>query len=111
MAYEDDDGACKIRTDADRAQKLFAAVGPAVADWTAAIGKKDDLLANAPRILKAAKSAYSVLTALYSFLTSADDIIGVGVEDAATGRYRAGTNWTVLNDKVAANGWLKLETR
>ena len=111
MAYEDDDGACKIRTDADRAQKLFAAVGPAVADWTAAIGKKDDLLASAPRILKAAKSAYSVLTALYSFLTSADDIIGVGVEDAATGRYRAGTNWTMLNDKVAANGWLKLETR
>jgi hypothetical protein len=111
MAYEDDDGACRIRTDADRAQKLFAAVGPAVADWTAAIGKRDDLLANAPRILKAAKSAYSVLTALYSFITSADDIIGVAVEDATTGRYRAGTNWTVLNDNVAANGWLKLETK
>lgn len=111
MAYEDDDGACRIRTDADRAQKLFAAVGPAVAQWTAAIGKKDDLLANAPRILKAAQAAYSVLTALYSFLTSADDIIGVAVEDAATGRYRAGTNWTVLNDKVSSNGWLMLETK
>jgi hypothetical protein len=111
MAYEDDDGACRIRTDADRAQKLFAALGPAVADWTAAIGKKDDLLANAPRIVKAAKSAYSVLTALYSFLTSADDIIGVAVEDVATGRFRAGTNWTVLNDRVSSNGWLKLETK
>jgi len=111
MAYEDDDGACRIRTDADRAQKLFAAVGPAVAQWTAAIGKKDDLLANAPRILKAAQAAYSVLSALYSFLTSADDIIGVAVEDAATGRYRAGTNWTVLNDKVTSNGWLMLETK
>ena len=111
MAYEDDDGACRIRTDADRAQKLFAAVGPAVAQWTAAIGKKDDLLANAPRILKAAQAAYSVLSALYSFLTSADDIIGVAVEDAATGRYRVGTNWTVLNDKVTSNGWLMLETK
>jgi hypothetical protein len=111
MVYEDDDGACRIRTDADRAQKLFAAIGPAVADWTAAIGKKDDLLANAPRIVKAAKSAYSVLTALYSFITSADDIIGLSIEDAVSGRYRAGTNWTVLNDKVGANGWLKLETK
>jgi hypothetical protein len=52
-----------------------------------------------------------VLTALYSFLTSADDIIGVAVEDAATGRYRTGTNWTVLNDKVSSNGWFKLETK
>jgi hypothetical protein len=111
MAYEDDDAACRIRTDADRAQKLFAALGPAVADWTAAIGRRDDLLANAPRIVKAAKSAYSVLTALYSFLTSADDIIGVAVEDVATGRFRAGTNWTVLNDRVSSNGWLKLETK
>jgi len=111
MAYEDDDGACQIRTDADRASKLFAAIGPAVADWTAAIGKKDDLYANAPRLVKAAKSGYNVLTALYSFLTTADDIIGVAVEDAATGRYRTGTNWTVLGDKVATNGWLKLETK
>lgn len=111
MAYEDDDGACRIKTDSDRAQKLFAAVGPAVADWTAAIGKKDDLLANLPRIVKGAKSGYSLLTALYSFLTTADDIIGVAVEDAVTGRYRAGTNWTVLGDKVVTNGWLKLETK
>ena len=27
MAYEDDDGACQIRTDADRASKLFTATG------------------------------------------------------------------------------------
>jgi hypothetical protein len=111
MAYEDDDGACRIRTDSDRAQKLFAAIGPAVSQWTAAIGKKDDLLANAPRIVKAAQAAYSVLTAIYSFLTSADDIIGVAVEDAATGRYRSGTNWTVLNDKVSSSGWFRLETK
>jgi hypothetical protein len=82
-----------------------------VSQWTAAIGKKDDLLANAPRLLTAAKAAYSVLTALYSFLTSADDIVGVAVEDAATGRSRVGTNWTVLSDRVTPNGWLMLQTK
>jgi hypothetical protein len=111
MAYEDDDGACQIKTNSDRASRLFTAVAPAVNDFLSAYGKKDDLLANAPRILKAAKSGYSLLTALYSFLTTADDIIGVAVEDAATGRYRAGTNWTVLGDNVVTNGWLKLETK
>ena len=82
-----------------------------MADWTAAYGQRNDLFANLPRILKAAKSGYALLTALYSFLTTADDIIGIAVEDATTGRYRAGTNWTVLGENVVTNGWLKLEMK
>ena len=57
------------------------------------------------------QSLFKVLAAIYSFLTTADDIIGVVVADAVTGRFHAGTNWTALNDKTTANAWFKLEMK
>ena len=61
--------------------------------------------------LEAAPSLFRLLAALYSFFTTADDIIGVAVSDSVTGRYRSGTNWTVLNDKAGASAWFKLEMK
>jgi hypothetical protein len=103
MAYEDDDTACRIKTDADRASKLFAAVSVFIGQWKSA---KD-----AAGKLEAAPSLFKILAAIYSFLTSADDIIGVIVADAVTGRYHTGTNWTALNDRTNSNGWFKLEMK
>ena len=51
------------------------------------------------------------IIAVYSFLTTADDIIGVVVSDAVTGRFHTGTNWTALNDKTSSNAWFKLEMK
>ena len=103
MAYEDDDAACQIKTDSDRASKLFTAIGTVVGEWKSAKGVNGKL--------EAAPSLFKLLSALYSLITTADDIIGVAVSDSVTGRYRTGTNWTVLNDKIGANGWVKLEMK
>ena len=103
MAYEDDDTACQIKTDADRANKLFTAVGGFIGQWKSATGIDGKL--------EAAPSLFKLLAAIYSFLTTADDIIGVVVSDAVTGRYHNGTNWTALNDKTNPTGWFKLEMK
>ncbi len=111
MAYEDDDAACQIRTDGDRASKLLAAVGTFVKDVKSAKGVKVTTPTGATRVLTAAKSAHRILSALYGFFTTADDVIGVAVSDSVSGRYRAGTNWSFLDQQVAAGGWIKLEMR
>ena len=82
MAYEDDDTACQIKSDADRASKLFAAIGVLTKDFKSAKGLEGKL--------EAAPSLFKLLAAIYSFLTTADDIIGVVVSDAVTGRVHAG---------------------
>ena len=53
--------------------------------------------------LEAAPSLFKLLAAIYSFLTTADDIIGVVVSDSVTGRVHTGTNWTALNDKTGVH--------
>lgn len=103
MAYEDDDTACAIKTDSDRAGKLLSALGTFTKDYKSAKSINDKL--------EAAPSLFKLLTALYSFLTTADDIIGVAISDAVTSRYHAGTNWTILNEKTTANGWLQLDIK
>lgn len=103
MAYEDDDTACQIKTDSDRASKVFAAVGVLAKEYKSAKSVEGKL--------QAAQSLFKLLAAIYSFLTSADDIIGLVVSDAATGRSHPGTNWTALNDKTVANAWFQLEMK
>ena len=103
MAYEDDDTACQIKTDADRANKLFTALGALIGQWKSAKGTEGKI--------EAAPSLFKLLAAFYSFLTTADDIIGVVVSDAVTGRFHTGTNWTALNDKTSSNAWFKLEMK
>ena len=103
MAYEDDDTACQIKTDADRASKLFAAIGVVAKEFKSAKSTEGKL--------EAAQSLFKLLAAIYSFLTTADDIIGLVVADAVTGRVHAGTNWTALNDKTSANAWFQLEMK
>ena len=61
------------------------------------------------RIIKAAQSGSNFLSSLYSFLKSNDDIIGVAVSDAVSGRYSTTTNWTVLDKALNTNGAFKLE--
>lgn len=108
MAYEDDDTACQIKTDGDRITAVLTAAGPASNDFKGAIAAPVGI-GSADRYLAAAKSGYLFLTRAWSLITTADDIIGVAVNDAATGRYRQGTNWTFLGDNAAQNAWAQLE--
>ncbi len=110
FAIEDDDTGCQIKTDSDRAGKLLKALSQAFADWKSAQGQKitPD---GAGRILKAAQSGFALLTALYSVITTADDIIGVAISDEVSGRYRTGTNWTFMNDQVQPNGYIQMQIR
>lgn len=110
FALEDDDAGCQIRTDSDRASKLFKALGQAFADWKSALGQKVTL-DGSNRVLKAAQSGFALLTAVYSVITTADDVIGVAISDAVSGRYRTGTNWTFMNDQVQANGYIQMDIR
>jgi hypothetical protein len=103
MAYEDDDTACQIKTDSDRASKLFAAIAAIVKEYKSAKGLDGKL--------EAAPSLFKLLASIYSFLTTADDIIGVVVSDAVSGRVHPGTNWTALNDKTGSTAWFKLEMK
>lgn len=109
MAYEDDDAACQIRTDQNRAAEFFSAIGAAVAGWDGAWGQDIWSEKGITRLLKAARSSHNLLDAAYSFFVTADDLIGIAIEDKVSGRYRPNTNWTFLNDKVQANGWIQLE--
>ncbi len=104
MAYEDDDTACQIKTDSDRASRLFAALAAFFHDWKSAQGYD---LGNT-RVLDAAQSGFKLLAAIYSFVTTGDDIIGVAISDSMSGRVHAGTNWTFMNDKGQPNGWVQL---
>jgi hypothetical protein len=103
MTYEDDDTACQIKTDSDRASRIFTALSTLVGDWRSA--------RSADGKLTAAPSLFKLLSAIYSFLTTADDIIGVVVADSVSGRFHTGTNWTALNDKKVSNAWFKLEMK
>jgi hypothetical protein len=107
MAYEDDDTACQIKTDSDRASRLFAALAAFFHDWKSAQGYD---LGNT-RVLDAAQSGFKLLAAIYSFVTTGDDIIGVAISDSVSGRLHGGTNWTLMNDKGQPNGWVQLVMR
>ena len=93
----------QIRTDADRAQQALHGTG-------SVHRPVEECEGNRGRI-EAAPSLFKLLAAVYSFLTTADDIIGVVVSDAVTGRFHTGTNWTALNDKTSSNAWFKLEMK
>lgn len=110
-ALEDDDTACGIKTDENRLADVLSALSRAYQDWKAAKDQKVLTSGGGQRVLKAAKSGGSFLSALYSWLKSNDDVIGFAISDAVTGRSHPGTNWTVIGKNMAENGWLNLEMR
>jgi hypothetical protein len=109
MAYEDDDAGCQIKVDRDRFQRVIGSAQTFSRDFTGAWGEKISTPDGARRVLTAAKSGFDLITALAAFIKTADDIIGIAVEDAVVGRYRAGTNWSLIADGAVTNGWLQLE--
>jgi isopentenyl phosphate kinase len=63
------------------------------------------------KYVKRANALQKILSAVYSFITTQDDMIGNAVEDVVVGQFIAGANWIVKGESNKTNGWLKLEMR
>jgi hypothetical protein len=107
IALEDDDGACVIKFDDDRFRTLMGAIQSQYPNLTGA----KDTTSGISRFIKRANALQKILSAVYSFITTQDDLIGNAIEDVVAGQFFAGANWVVKGENARTNGWLKLEMR
>ncbi|HEX7335960.1 MAG TPA: hypothetical protein VF252_02030 [Gemmatimonadales bacterium] len=107
LALEDDDTACSIKFDANRFKNL---VGTLQTQYPNLTGAKDTSSALG-KWVKRANALHKILRAVYSFITTQDDMIGNAIEDVVVGQFYPGANWIVKGESNVTNGWLKLEMR
>jgi hypothetical protein len=108
IALEDDDTGCIIKFDANRFKNL---VGTLQTQYPNLTGAKDTTSSTLIRFVKRANALQKILSAVYSFITTQDDLIGNAIEDVVAGQFHAGANWIVKGDNNATNGWIKLQMR
>src|SRR6266545_1919416 len=99
---EDDDTACQIKTDVDRAEKLFRVVDSVYHDLSAG----NDSSSTVMRAYKYARGAKTLWQAIASFFRTNDDLVGNAVEDDIVAETYQGFNWFVKGDKNVTNGWI-----
>ena len=105
LALEDDDTGCVIKFDADRFRNVLTTVQTQYPNLTGA----KDTTSGLVRFVKRANALQKILRAVYSFITTQDDLIGNAIEDVAVGEFHSGANWIVKGESNKTNGWLKLE--
>jgi hypothetical protein len=107
VALEDDDTGCVVKLDANRFKNMITTVQNQYPNLT---GAKDT--ANAiVKWVKRANALQKILRAVYSFITTQDDLIGTAIEDVVVGQSYPGANWIVKGENNVTNGWIKLEMR
>jgi hypothetical protein len=106
--FEDDDTACGIRVDGDRFKAVQQSLTAFYGELT---GTKDTTFGGVTRTIKRANALQKILRAIYSWITSQDDLIGNAIEDVVAGQYYSGANWVIKGANNATNGWVKLELR
>jgi hypothetical protein len=107
IALEDDDTGCSIKFDSSRFLKM---VNTIQVQYPNLSGTKDTTN-GIVRIVKRANALQKILSAVYSFITTQDDLIGNAVEDVVVGQFYPGANWIVKGESNVTNGWAKLEMR
>lgn len=107
IALEDDDTGCVIKLNAGRFRNMLATVQ---AEYPNLTGAKDTT-SGIGKYVKRANALQKILSAVYSFITTQDDLIGNAIEDVVVGQFFAGANWVVKGEGNKTNGWLKLEMR
>jgi hypothetical protein len=107
IALEDDDTACIIKFDANRFRTLVTALNTQYPNLT---GTKDTS-SSLSTWVKRANALQKILSAVYSFITTQDDLIGNGIEDVVVGQFYPGANWILKGENNKTNGWIKLEMR
>ena len=106
VAMEDDDTSCQMKVNPDRWKTFIASIGPLYQDVTGAIDT-----GTVRKYLAAGRSLRNFLSALASFITTNDDLIGNAIEDKVVGEFHTGYNWILRADNNVTNGYLKLEMR
>ena len=104
---EDDDGACVIKTDSARVERLFQQLVATYGDLT---GGKDSTIVS----VKTFKKAFSLLKLVKSFwsvITTQDDVVGTAIEDAVAGESAPNANWIVKGENTITHGAIRLEMR
>lgn len=107
IALEDDDTGCVIKFDAERFRNLLGTFQTQYPNLTGA----RDTTSGIAKWVKRANALQKILSAVYSFITTQDDMIGNAIEDVVVGQFFAGANWVVKGESNKTNGWLKLEMR
>jgi hypothetical protein len=105
---EDDDTGCVIKFDANRFRNMVTTVQTQYPNLT---GAKDTTSGNFARIVKRANALQKILSAVYSFITTQDDLIGNAIEDVVVGQFFDNANWVLKGEGNVTNGWIKLEMR
>jgi hypothetical protein len=108
IALEDDDTGCIIKFDANRFKNL---VGTLQTQYPNVTGAKDTASTTLGKFIKRANALQKILRAVYSFITTQDDMIGNAMEDVVVGQFYPGANWVLKGENNVTNGWLKLEMR
>ena len=102
---EDDDGACTIKVDEPRFNRMLF-----VADsiYGALTGGRDTS-GTVGRYFHAAKSLQSLISAIASWLLSNDDVVGIAIADDVVGQFYPGYNWFIKQDNTITTGWINLD--
>ena len=107
IALEDDDTGCVIKFDANRFKNMIATFQTQYPNLTGA----KDTTSGLVKYVKRANALQKILSAVYGFITTQDDLIGNAIEDVVVGQFYANANWVVKGEGNATNGWIKLEMR
>jgi hypothetical protein len=107
VALEDDDTGCVIKFDSGRFRSMISTIQ---SEYPNATGAKDTTT-GIIKYVKRANALQKILQAVYSFITTQDDLIGNAIEDVVVGQFYAGANWVVKGESDKTNGWIKLEMR
>ncbi|HEU5217752.1 MAG TPA: hypothetical protein VFU23_03790 [Gemmatimonadales bacterium] len=105
FVIEDDDGACVIKTDSARVAKLFQQLVTTYGDLT---GGKDTTLLSI-KTFKKAVSLLQLFKAVWSLITTQDDVVGNAIEDVVAREYSPNANWIVKGENTITNGAIRLE--
>jgi len=105
FVVEDDDGACQIKADSARFERLISDVEAGIGPLSGGI----DSTLSLGKAYKAARAGWKILKSFWSWITTQDDLVGNAVEDAVAGEYQPGANWIVKAENGITKGAIKLE--
>lgn len=100
---EDDDTACKIKTDAGQFAQAVATVDQANRTLTA--GK------DSSKIWIFAQALVKLLSTTASLIDTNDELVGNAVKDSIANEYHDGFSWIVKGNNNVTNGWVTLEMK
>jgi hypothetical protein len=105
FVVEDDDGACQIKADSARFERLISDVEAGIGPLSGGI----DSTLSLGKAYKAARAGWKILKSFWSWITTQDDLVGNAVEDVVAGEYQPGANWIVKAENGITKGAIKLE--